>query len=517
MSGTRVHARNLAANWAAHGANLVVMFFLSPFIVHTLGKVEYGIWSLLTVPTGYMGVLDLGVRASTGRHIILHLGKKDHEAVDQTIRTSLGLFSGLSFVVVTAGIGIGWLFPSVFRSVPDEYVLVTQLLLPLLALNVWFSAIHGVFSNILIAHDRFDLTRAVDLGVLGIQTAGTIVALALGWGIVGLAAVVVGCRVLGLAGNLILARRIHRPLRVWPLMLERSRLRELFGYGLAAFVSTVSFKVVGQTSLLVAGAAISVASAGVFSIGAVLVLYSGTFLNHINSTLFPAIQRAVAADKLSDGRWLFLRASRLSLICGLLAYVGMITFAEPFIRLWIFGPEFGDESVRQAAAVMQIMAASKLAILLAGASVPLLNAMGHVRLTAALAATEAVVNLGLSLIFVLVFEWGLAGIASATLVARLLVGTFPAPWFACNKIGASWRKYLARIGRSGLLAGSLFLGLCLLVQRLGPADSWGMFFGQVALATAGYAVLATWLLVPAADRQRVLSRYLRGRATGDAS
>ena len=43
MSTAKIHARNLAANWTAHGANLVVMFFLSPFVVHTLGKVEYGI------------------------------------------------------------------------------------------------------------------------------------------------------------------------------------------------------------------------------------------------------------------------------------------------------------------------------------------------------------------------------------------------------------------------------------------------------------------------------------------
>lgn len=506
MSTARIHARNLAANWTAHGANLVVMFFLSPFVVHTLGKVEYGIWSLLAVLTGYMGVLDLGVRASTGRYIILYLGKEDHEAVDQTIRTSLGLYSGLGLVVVAAGIGIGWLFPSVFRSVPDEYILVTQLLLPLLALNVWFSAIQGVFSSVLAAHDRFDLARVVDLGVLVVQTTGTIVALSLGWGLAGLAAVVVGCRVLGLAGNLVVARRIYRPLRVWPLMLERSRLRELFGYGLAACVSVISVKIIGQTNLVVAGAAIDVASVAVFSVGAMLVYYSGAFLGHINVTLFPAIQRAVAADKLGDARWLFLRAGRLSLICGLLVYAGMIVFAEPFIRLWMFGPEFDDESVRQAATVMQLLAASKFGLLLVGASVPVLNAMGHVRLTATLAATEAVVNLGLSLLFVLVFGWGLAGIAGATLVARLLVGTFPAPWFACAKIGANWRSYLVQIGGMGLLAGGLMVGLCLIVRQFVPAGSWPMFVCGVALATLGYAVIAYWLLVPPADRRRILSK-----------
>jgi len=509
VSTARIHARNLAANWLAHGATLVVMFFLSPFIVHTLGKVEYGIWSLLTVLTGYMGVLDLGVRSSTGRHIILYLGKEDYGAVDETIRTSLGFFSAVGLLIVVAGASLGWLFPACFQSVPEEYHLLTLLVLPLLALNVWFSALQGVFSSVLIAHDRFDLTRGVDLGVLALQTAGTVAVLWWGYGVLGLAVVVVGCHVVGLVANFLLARRIYPALRIWPLVLEKRRLRELLGYGLAAFVSSISVKIIGQTDLVIVGAAINVASVTIYSVGAMLVYYTGTFLSHINFTLFPAIQRAVARNEMGSTRWLFQRAGRLGLVFGLLAYVGLGAFAQPFIRLWMYGPEFGEESVRRAAIVMTILAASKLLLLFVGASVTVLNAIGHVRLTAALTVAEALLNLGLSLLFVLVFGWGLMGVAAGTLVARLLVGTLVAPWYACAKTGASWRKYVLEIGGMELLVGSLFLGWCLLIRWQWSAESWAAFFGQVALATAGYGVLAFWLLVPAADRRRICDRVFK--------
>lgn len=89
---TRKIIRNIFINWGGHGANVLIMFFLSPFIVHTIGTVQYGIWSLVTLLTGYMGVLDLGIRASTGRYVVLYIGQKDHEKVDQTIRTALGFF-----------------------------------------------------------------------------------------------------------------------------------------------------------------------------------------------------------------------------------------------------------------------------------------------------------------------------------------------------------------------------------------------------------------------------------------
>ena len=45
MSRARIYARNLFANWVGYGASLLVMFFMSPFVVHTLGDVDYGVWS----------------------------------------------------------------------------------------------------------------------------------------------------------------------------------------------------------------------------------------------------------------------------------------------------------------------------------------------------------------------------------------------------------------------------------------------------------------------------------------
>jgi O-antigen/teichoic acid export membrane protein len=512
MSSARLHARNLAANWLGHGATIAVLFFLSPYIVHTLGKVEYGLWSLLTVLTGYMGLMDLGIRASTGRFIVLYLAKEDEKAVDETIRTALGFYSALGLFVVALGAVLGWMFPALFRSVPEEYHLIAQLLLPLLALNVLLSALQGVFASVLAAHERFDLARSVDITVLVLRAVATVTALWWGYRITALAVVSLGGHAAALAGSYVLARHVYRPLRVWPMSCTKVRLRELFGYGLAAFVSRISYQIMGQTDLIIAGAAIGVSATAVYSVGAMLVFYSGRFLEHIGATLFPALQRAVAREEAGDTRWLFLRTGRLWLVFGLLAYVGMIVFAEPFIRLWMLGPQFDEASIRQAALVMQILAGSKLLFLFKGQSGSVLNAMGRVRLTAATVAVEAVLNLALSLLFVLGFGWGLAGIAGGTLAARLLAGTFIVPWYACAAARIPWRRYLLEVGGLGLAAGSLFALVCLGVRAMLPGGTWPLFFGQVGLATALYGALAYALLIPPADRRR-LRLYFFGSST----
>ena len=115
----------------------VVMFFLSPYVVGKLDAVAYGIWSLLTVLTGYMGIFDLGVRASVGRHIALYLGKKDKQGVDETIRAGFGFFSLTVLVILAVAIFLGWSFPVLFKGVPPEYYYMVRILLPIMMVNVW--------------------------------------------------------------------------------------------------------------------------------------------------------------------------------------------------------------------------------------------------------------------------------------------------------------------------------------------------------------------------------------------
>ena len=513
MNSARVHARNLAANWIGHGANMVVLFFLSPFVLHTLGTIQYGIWSLLTVVTGYMGILDLGVRASTGRHVALYVGKEDHKSVDETIRTSVTFFSLIGLLIVAVGAALGWVFPRAFSSVPAEYHGLVGLLLPILAMNLWLTTFRAVLASVLIAHDRFDLTNAVDLVMLGLRTVGTIVVLNAGMALGGLTMVVVGCNLVGTVLIWILARKTYRRLRVWPLLFSKPRMREILGYGVAAFVSAIAFKVIGQTDLVIVGAVISVKEAATYSVGAMLIYYSATFIQRIGSTFFPPVQRAVARGEMGSARWLFFRQIRLAMIIGLPMYVGFIIFAEPFIRLWMLDPTFPQSAVEAAATVMVILAGSKMLYLLTIGSDGLLAAMGHIRFNAGIAIAEAILNLGLSLVFILVFRWGLAGVAAGTLISRAAVRTFIQPWYACKKAGIAWGSFLGRIGGVGLLAVAIFVAPCLAIRHLMETTSWAIFSLQVAAALAAYCPIALWVLLPAADRKRLWQR-LRHPAGG---
>jgi len=482
---------------------MAVMFFLSPFVVSELDPVSYGIWGLLNVLTGYMGLFDIGVRSSVGRHVALYLGKGDNKGVDETVRAGLGFFSLVGVLIVIAGIIVGWFFPQFFKQVPPEHFDTVRLLLPLMVLNVWFSAVAAIYSSVLAAYDRFDVASGVDFLVLIVRTGGTVAALVLNWNLWGMAFSVLAGNILAVVGNLFLARQYHHGLKSWPFLYSRPRLKELINYGVPASVSRAAQLIIGQTDLLIVGAVLSVASVREYSVGAMLVYYSSTFLALIAQTLFPAVQRSVAAGRLGEARHLFGRQVRVTLCFGLIANLGMALYAKPFIHLWMFQDGFDELSVSVSAGVMAILAVSKLPQLFIQPCTSLLSAMGHVRFTAGVTLLEAIVNIACSIFFAVILSWGLYGVAAGTLVARLFTSSLFIPIFLCKKIKISFSSFLARSVLPGFLAGALISAFGYGLLNFWSPDTWPVFFVQVFFITLVWVGVAGVILLPKDYRQRI--------------
>ncbi len=195
---------------------------------------------------------------------------------------------------------------------------------------------------------------------------------------------------------------------------------------------------------------------------------------------------------------------------GLLMFVGYLVFCETFIRLWMFNPvSFPLTSVQAAAHVMAILAASKLLLLFSFGCSTMLAAMGHIGFAAKVTVCESLANLLLSIAFVVIFDFGLAGVALGTLVARILTSTAVIPWYTCQKTGMDFLRYLVEIGGRGVAAGLIFATACYGLQYSLQVDGWPEFFMQVGAAVAIYIPIALLILVPIDDRRLIFAK-LRG-------
>lgn len=349
----RILFRNLLSNWTGLGVDLIVAFFLTPFILSSLGAITYGIWSLVNNVIGYLGLIDLGIRGSVGRYINHYMARDDSERVNEVISTSLFFLTLMCLIVLGIAYLIGLNFDSLSKT-PRELLGVLMVVLPLMAVNLWLTFVTSIYRSVIVALDRFEVLNAVSIFALGIRAAGVVFVLNLGYGLVGLAVVGTLTNGLGLALVMISSARLYAHLHSSLHRVKRERFSEMWKFGIASFVSRTASQFVYQSGSIITMIFLGPAMVAVYNIGTMLVQYGQKVVDQIGGTLFPSIMKAGSVKDMSGLQHIFVLYGRLAFFFGILLYIGFITFGGHFIALWV-GPTF-----EQAAMVLGILSLSEL-------------------------------------------------------------------------------------------------------------------------------------------------------------
>jgi O-antigen/teichoic acid export membrane protein len=501
MSRARIYARNLTANWVGYGLNLLIMFFLSPFVVHTLGDMRYGVWSVMMTMTGYLGLVEIGTRGGLGRYVNYYLGKGDIARLNGVVNTALAMFvaAGLILLVVTTGL-IAAL--PLIPKIPDRMVPTARWVLLLVAINVWLSFFSATFRQLLIAHERFEFTNGVDLGVMILRAAAALVVLTMGGGLVLLALTHTIAGALGVLAAYLLGRHVFGQLELTPRLVSRERFRELFGFSIWAFIASLSHRLIYTTDTIVIAVCLGFRWVTIYAIGGMLLYKSRAIVGKAVAVFSPRMMQACAREDWVDLRINLSRACNLVMGICILLFGGLIGFGHEFIVLWM-GPKYALSY--HVLLILSICSVPEIASNPAGA---VYFGLGRVRIGAILMLMQGVANLVLSLLFVEGLGWGVLGVAWGTFYPRIV---FSVLGFA---LAMRWIKYSPRaFARRNLLRWVVgFLGLACLVlmaRAIPLPPSWGGLFTRIAVTSVAYLPIGYYVVFEREDRRRV-ARAFRG-------
>lgn len=493
--------RNLFANWLAVLADVVVAFFITPLIISSLSLALYGIWSLINSIVGYMGLVDLGIRGSVGRYVNHYLARQDTARVNQVVATSAFFLSVVSIVAIGASYLIALNFEVIFTRTPIEVLDSLPIVLPLLAVNLWLLFVSAVFRNVLESFDRFELSNAIGLAVLGVRTAGVVYVLQAGYGFAGLAVATVASSILGAAALFFAAKISFRPLSLAPRFVSRERFAEMWRFGMASFVTRSASHVIYQTDQIVVMVFFGPAMVGIYSVAALLVQNGQRLVDQVGSTLYPSTMKAGSLHDRSGLARVYLFQARVALYIGLLIYLGYIVFGQTFIALWM-GPGF-----EQAKWVLIILSLAEIAAMMSSNGGSVLFSLDKIRANLLIAVTQALINLTLSISLAVYSGLGIAAVALATLISMTIMQAVVHPWYTTPHIGLRYSEYLIRVGvRAALTALASFL-LFRIVDDWGlRADNWLAFALNISVAAILYSVVAALILFKRSEISDVAGR-----------
>lgn len=475
--------RNVASNWTAYGVTLGVNFFLSPFVVHHLGNAGYGVWTLVVSLTGYLGLLDFGVRGAVTRYVTKFHTLDEDEKASRVASSGLLLFMGAGLLAILIATTLALLATHHFR-IPEEYRSTARVVLVLAGANVAASLIGGVFGGIVVSVQRFDLLNGMDICVTGLRAASIVGALRSGGGLVTLACIQLGFTVLRGAAGFLISRHLYPTLHLSLLRWDRSYLRLISAFSFYSFLIFIATDLIYSTDTVVIGAFLPVTMITFFVIASNLLEYTRALLTAVSFTASPMASQMDARSDTTGVQRLVLLSCRSATAIALPVVVTFLIRGGTFIGLWM-GPQYVEISW-QVLKILSLMTLFTPGIYPAGAA---MMAISKHKPLVAVRLGEGLFNLGLSIMLVKVM--GVVGVAWGTTIPAVLFAVGYWPWFLKRTLGLDPLRYAVSSWVRPWLSILPFALLTYIIESRWRASSLVTFFVQVAAAVP-IALIGLW-------------------------
>lgn len=492
-------ARNTVANYMGRFVSFLVALFLTPFVINSLGDTGYGIWALLASVTGYLALLDFGLANGLAKYTAGYAARRDQETVSQMASTLFFVFAGVGLVAFAAIIWLSFHFVEFF-DVPGGDAQAAQVALVVLGLNFALGLPLSVYNALMVGYQRYDLLNvAISLGWL-LNAVLTVLALVLGWDLVGLAAaacLVTLIKAIALRSSL---RRWVNPVQIRPSLVKGPLLHMLISYSAFMFVMLACRQIEESTGPVIVGRMVGLDEVTTYSVGVKLSTLLRQFAFPVTVALFPAFSELDALSDQRGLRTLLMQGLRVSALVGLPVAGMAIVLVRPLISLWV-GPQHLGAAGIGVIMLLKVLVDQQL---LAASS--LLQGIGRLKLYMVLHIVAVAVSLGIGML--LAPRWGAIAVAVGSLLAwgLVLVMTIPqAAHLAGLGLGLLVRKALLRPLLATVITCVVLFGLS---SWHSPATLLQLAL-HLLLAGLLYLLLVWWLCLDGGEK-RTLVRHARG-------
>ena len=149
-------------------ANVIVAFFMMPFVIRSIGDRWYGLWILVGTLVGYYGFFDLGLSSALQRFVSRAIGTEDFEEMNSIFNTSFILFLGAGALAILITFAIITGCPLFMDNAAD--IDIFRIVILFVGLNMAISLPLRAFEGFLYAQVRYDVVNIILILKLLIRT-----------------------------------------------------------------------------------------------------------------------------------------------------------------------------------------------------------------------------------------------------------------------------------------------------------------------------------------------------------
>jgi O-antigen/teichoic acid export membrane protein len=437
MNQVKVLIRNVSTNWLTLVLNIVVFYFLTPYVIAKLGADVYGVWVLVVSVTTFIQLMDFGMAGALRRFISHHEARNESEEITSIISNIFFIYSIVALLVATTVILLYFYLLPIFEISPELAELSRAAFL-IAGLDIAFILFFNIYAGTLWALQRFDITNYGLICSILLRTVLIVLMLDVGMGLIDMALAILFTNLLYHLYKMIAVHKIFPEFKISLGQISRDKMITLSKFSGIGFLTSLSNLGIRHSSPILIGIFLNSIAVAYFAISQSLVNYASQVIGAASGVTGPAISRQNSLSKHDSNKSLLLNGQRFTSYISYLICLGIILFGDKFIELWV-GLEFAENTyhvlVLLACAAMVSLPQSIAHNFLFNTNKHLLNA----QLTLALFVLSTILQV------VLVSIAQIKGVALGILIAHIFMYLLVIPRFIVRSIDISVVSYLTLI------------------------------------------------------------------------
>jgi len=333
-------APRLAKNSAFYAIKSVValaaLLLITPYILNTIGKDQYGIWALAGVLTAYTQLSDFGISEGVIKYAAEFHADRDYPNLNRLVNTS---FVFLLILAISVGIILFFLLPVItgeLLKIPVLFQAEALFIFRMSVLIFLFNVLLGIFSSLVISSQKIGYTCSINVTTVFVGFSATIFFLHNGWGLRSLIATnAVVAFVTGLL-NITVAFRLFPELQInlskW---VDRQMFRQIFNYSWKVQTTSISQIMIFQVDRIFLSRYLGLEAVAYYEIGSNMAFYVKTFLVALFTPIVPAASELQAKNEHAMICGLYRRSFKFMVMLSVPFCLLVIALADPFIKFWM--------------------------------------------------------------------------------------------------------------------------------------------------------------------------------------
>ncbi len=486
--------RNVVTNYARFFVNGLIGFLLTPLMVRHLGDRDYGVWVTIFSLTGYFGLFDQAIRPSLVRYVSRDHTRGDWDGLSRTLSSALALNTVAGVVTMAATVVFAAGFPAWFK-IGAGTAAESRVALLLIGASLAIGFPFGVFGATLSGLQRYDISNTIGVAVNVVRGLLFVAVLKLfHGGLIALAWVSFVMSLIGYVVSWVYARRLLPQVRLTRGGVTREHVVLVGSYSGIALVGAVANTITFQTDALVITAFLTAAAVTPFALAAGLVetvrqlVYSATWVLSPTASEFDTRGER---EKLHE---MMIAGSKYSVLLSWPVLLALVIFGRDILTTWV-GAKYAGAST-----LLTILALPTLLSLPQSTTYSVLFGVGRHKGVVALSLANALLNLGLSLLWVK--PYGLTGVALGTAIPLALVSGIGNLIYGCHALEMPWgRTILDGMVKPGLV-GLTFAIPALAVRWYAHPVGWIPLFAACLGCWLVFALVAWRFSIDGRERAR---------------